>query len=189
MMDLSNTDLVKMCSTNKRMYDICNNYPDFWRNKFIKDYGEHAEKYKPVNRNWKNHYMTVFIDLQKYKNDPLKFFGVIAWKYNLESSYFLDYDTKTFIPLYEAPEWVMNNLYLLNFDKLIIVTGNNNMGTVYTKTYRNITPINLLRAEASMTRMFYIIGVSRFSRSNSDLFELVDRSISVYPFQNWLIKS
>ena len=33
MMDLSNSDLVKICSANKRLHDVCNNYPDFWRNK------------------------------------------------------------------------------------------------------------------------------------------------------------
>ena len=53
MMELSNSDLVKVCATNKRMYDICNNYPSFWRNKFVKDYGEHAVQYKPENRSWK----------------------------------------------------------------------------------------------------------------------------------------
>lgn len=42
MMDLDNTDLVKLCATNKRMYAVCNNYPDFWRNKFVRDYGERA---------------------------------------------------------------------------------------------------------------------------------------------------
>ena len=63
MMDLSNSDLVKICSVNKRLHDVCNNYPDFWRNKFVKDYGEHAAQHKPENRSWKNHYMTVFIDL------------------------------------------------------------------------------------------------------------------------------
>ena len=118
MMDLSNTDLVKICATNKRMYDICNNYPSFWRNKFIKDYGEHAASYKPENRSWKNHYMTVFIDLQKYKKNPMEFFQVIAWKDNVENSFFVDYNNKKLIPLKDAPEWVMNNLYLLNIDKV-----------------------------------------------------------------------
>ena len=194
MMDLSNEDLVKICATNKRMYDVCNNYPDFWRNKFIKDYGEiikgslsyYATQYKPENRSWKNHYITVFIDLQKYKNDPVKFLDVIAWKDNIESSYFLDYNNKTFIPLQEAPEWVMNNLFLLNIGEVKLVTEDDNRGTIYTKTWRHIKPINFLLSQVSM---FYIIGVSRFSRSDKSLLELNDRTISGFPFQNWLIKS
>ena len=94
MMDLSNSDLVKLCATNKRMYDICNNYPSFWRNKFIKDYGQHAAQYKPEGRSWKNHYMTVFIDLQKFKKHPLEFFNFIAWKDNVENSFFVDYEIR-----------------------------------------------------------------------------------------------
>ena len=89
MMDLDNSELVKICATNKRMYDICNNYPSFWRNKFLKDYGEHAASYKPENRSWKNHYMTVFIDLQKFETNPIDFFNFIVWKNNIESSFSL----------------------------------------------------------------------------------------------------
>ena len=29
MMELSNSDLIKVCATNKRMYEICNNYSAF----------------------------------------------------------------------------------------------------------------------------------------------------------------
>ena len=114
MMDLSNSDLVKICSANKRLYDVCNNYPDFWRNKFIKDYGEHAAKYKSKNRSWKNHYMSVFIDLQRFKKNPMEFFLNIAWKTNIDDSFFVDYANERKTPLKEAPDWVMNNLYLLN---------------------------------------------------------------------------
>ena len=141
MMDLDNSDLVKICATNKRLYDICNNYPSFWRNKFIKDYGEHAASYKPENRSWKNHYMTVFIDLQQYKNDPIKFLDVIAWRDNVENSYFLDYNgRRLFIPLRQAPEWVMNNLYLLNIENIRVY---NLAGDI--TDYNNIKPIDLLR--------------------------------------------
>lgn len=79
MMDLSNDDLVKLCATNKRMYMLCNDYPMFWRNKFIKDYGEEAAKYKPEGRSWKTQYLTVFIDLLKFKSDPKEFLNHIYW--------------------------------------------------------------------------------------------------------------
>ena len=137
MMELSNMELVKVCATNKRMYDVCNKYPSFWRNKFVKDYGEHAAQYKPENRSWKNHYMTVFIDLQKYKKNPMQFLSNIAWKDNVNSSYFIDEQTKKRVPLKEAPEWVMNNLYLLNIDTVKFP---------HNKTeYKNIKPIEILQ--------------------------------------------
>ena len=138
MMNLSNSDLVKLCATNKRMYDVCNNYPPFWRNKFIKDYGEHAQ-YKPENRSWKNHYMTVFIDLQKYKKNPLDFFRNIAWKENMEESFYIDTKNKKLIPLKDAPEWVMNNLYLLKLNNVTVLKN------VYIlSVFENIKPIELL---------------------------------------------
>ena len=153
MMDLSNADLVKICATNKRLHDICNNYPSFWRNRFIKDYGEHAAKYKPENRSWKNHYMTVFIDLQKYKNDPMKFLENIAWKDNVENSFFIDSQNKKLIPLNDAPEWVTNNLYLLKLD--VEIRDLNQAPGNFTK-YKNITPIDLLQKQIQTTE--YING-------------------------------
>ena len=153
MMELSNSDLVKLCATNKRMYEICNNYPSFWRNKFVKDYGENAAEYKPENRSWKNHYMIVFIDLQKYKKYPMQFLSIIAWKDNVDNSYFLHEQTKRRIPLKEAPEWVINNLYLLNIDKVKI----NRNGIV---EYKNVKPITILQKLSSSTDG-YILGFMR----------------------------
>ena len=168
MMDLSNSDLVKICATNKRLYDICNNYPSFWRNKFIKDYGEHAASYKPENRSWKNHYMTVFIDLQKYKKDPMEFFQVIAWK---ENSFFVDYTDKKLIPLKDAPEWVMNNLYLLNIDKVKVRDLNQAAGT-FTE-YINIKPIEVLQKQIPtndyIDGFIHMLNVGRFRPYYSDL--------------------
>ena len=176
MMDLENSDLVKICATNKRMYDICNNYPDFWRNKFIKDYGEHAAQYKPENRSWKNHYMTVFIDLQKFKKNPMKFFDNIAWKENIESSFFLDSINKKLVPLKEAPEWVMNNLYLLNFDTK--VRDLNQAPGKFTE-YKNIKPIELLQKQTPSTyyidRFIRIINSDRFRPYYNHLEEISAR--------------
>ena len=149
MMDLSNSDLVKMCAMNKRMYNVCNNYPSFWRNKFIKDYGEHAAQYKPENRTWKNHYMTVFIDLQKYAKDPIDFLRNIAWKENVENSYFIDKQNNKLTPLKDAPEWVMNNLYLLNL--VYVKLGISLTGSV---EYKNIKPIELLQQYPSHPKKY-----------------------------------
>ena len=146
MMDLSNSDLVKICSANKRLYDVCNNYPDFWRNKFIKDYGEHAAKYKPENRSWKTHYMRVFIDLQIFKKNPIEFFLNVAWKSNIDDSFFVDYANKRKIPLKESPEWVMNNLYLLDLPALRIGIGFKQKIT----EYKNAKPIDILQHQIKM---------------------------------------
>ena len=152
MMDLSNNDLVKICATNKRMYDVCNNYPDFWRNKFVKDYGEHAAQYKPENRSWKTHYMRVFIDLQKYKKNPIDFFQNIAWKENVNQSFFIDRDNKRIIPLKDAPDWVMENLYLLNIDELKIKPSG---GSII--KYQNIKPIDVLQKQPMFNDPTYFL--------------------------------
>ena len=155
MMDLSNNDLVKVCATNKRMYDVCNNYPSFWRNKFVKDYGEHAAQYKPENRSWKNHYMIVFIDLQHYKKDPIKFFIDLAWGNNVDNSFFIDGENKKLVPLRDAPEWVMNNLYLLNIDNVKVDPRSPDESPV---EYKNIKPIELLKKQSSRSPDKYLNG-------------------------------
>ena len=142
MMQLSNSDLVKVCATNKRMYEVCNNYPSFWRNKFVKDYGEHAAQYKPKDRSWKDHYMTVFIDLEKFKKEPLEFFRYIAWKENIDNSLFIDWENRAYYSLKNAPEWVTNNLYLLKLDILKFMTRFG--GQV---EYINITPIEFFQQQ------------------------------------------
>ena len=173
MMDLSNSDLVKVCATNKRMYDVCNNYPSFWRNKFVKDYGEHAAQYKPENRSWKNHYMTVFIDLQKYKNNPENFFHLIFWKDDLDNSYFLDFEKKKFIPLKEAPEWVMNNLYLLNIDEINIhFYGEMRFrGEESTREYKNIKPIEIFKLFQTFQKQSKGLFLKVYKLHNRDLWE------------------
>ena len=156
MMELSNNDLVKLCAANKRMYELCNNYPDFWRSKFIKDYGEHATQYKPENRSWKNHYMTVFIDLGKYKEDPVKFLNNIVWRNTVNESFFVD-EKKKLVPLNQAPEWVMNNLYMLNIPYL------KKWYKEGIKEHRNITPIDLLQKQEYLDPKFGTVGGTTYS--------------------------
>ena len=158
MMDLSNNDLVKVCATNKRMYDVCNNYPSFWRNKFVKDYGEHAAQYKPKNRSWKNHYMTVFIDLQRFKKNKIEFFLNIAWKDNVENSFFVDYANQRKIPLKEAPDWVMNNLYLLGVPSINVRKYVNDDYKII--NYKNAKPIDILQQQSSFQH-YYIYGFEK----------------------------
>lgn len=143
MMDLSNSDLIRICATNKRMHDVCNNYPSFWRDKFIKDYGEHAAQYKPAKRGWKNHYMKVFIHLQRFEKNPLQFLRKIAWKDDVEHSFFIKKKKKKLVPLKDTPDWVMENLYLLNIENVKVdISDRHSSGF---KEYKNIKPIELLQ--------------------------------------------
>lgn len=111
---LDDKSLFSTCYVNREMFRISNCNPLFWKGRFIEKYGEKASKYKPENRSWRIHYMQVFIDLQKYKYNPVEFLDNILWRDNVKSSYFIDKINKKLVPLEEAPEWVLTNFYLLD---------------------------------------------------------------------------
>ena len=76
---------------------------------------------KPEKRSLKNHYMQVTINLEKYKNRPVAFLKNIAWGGNINNSFYIDQNNKKkFIPLNQAPEWVMNNFWLLRLGEIEI---------------------------------------------------------------------
>lgn len=147
--ELNDRDLLNACSTNKHAYSqICTD-PHFWRNRLVKKYGEIAVKYKPESRSWKNHYMQIIIDLEKYQNDPMGFLRYIIWNpRGIEYSY---YDPPTnMIPLSKAPEWVLNNLYLLDLGAEVIIWLENgfdeNENVVFEKrVLSHPRPIQLLK--------------------------------------------
>ena len=94
----------------------------FWRNRFLKNFGNFPLKYKPENRSWKDHYIQTFINLQKFKENPTKFLDYIMWHTNIKSSLFLP-DGKNGHqrqPLEQAPEWVLANLWLLDLGKIVV---------------------------------------------------------------------
>jgi len=150
MMELNDRDLLSLCSTNKEIYNLCNN-ETFWRNRFIKRFGDAAAKYKPVDRKWKNHYMKVVIDLDMFSKDPWWFLQYIQWspkgakfskfignKDNSEFSPIMLGNRRHEIPFLEAPEWVMNNFYLLQIPNFKY----NDI------KYSNITPAKLFEIKA-----------------------------------------
>jgi hypothetical protein len=120
LMNLPDRDLLNYCSTNKDIYNMCNN-DHFWRKRFIKRFGETAAQYKPKERKWKNHYMQVVIDLDRFSSDPWEFVKYILWsKLGAKYSYFIVRGfegTGNIYPFLEAPEWVMTNFYLLEMPK------------------------------------------------------------------------
>ena len=145
LMDVDDETLLNACSTNKELYRICNIDQSFWRNRYVKQYGENAALFKPKVRSWKNYYMQTIIDLQRFPN-PIDFFTHIAWKNNVDKSYFFDFDKSELIPLKYAPGWVMNNLYLLNIPYVEVISFAPNALLLSSfNVYKNITPIELLQ--------------------------------------------
>ena len=125
LMNLPDRDLLNYCSTNKDIYNMCNN-DMFWRKRFIKRFGEIPAKYKPKERKWKNHYMQVVIDLDRFSSDPWRFLRHILYDRSPEFSKFIEYgpgrsrdegETAYLTPFLKAPEWVMTNFYLLEIPR------------------------------------------------------------------------
>jgi hypothetical protein len=156
LMELDDRDLIQTCATNKELYRICNADQSFWRNRYVKQYGEFAAKYKPEERSWKNRYMQTYIDLHKFPN-PIDFLSHIAWKENIDKSYFVDYDNTEIRELKSAPEWVMNNLYLLKIPNIQVVSfAPNALLLAASNVYENITPFELFSKIAAPENLYIL---------------------------------
>ena len=150
--ELNDRDLLNVCLIKNKYVDYICKTESFWRNRFVAKYGETAAKYKPEDRSWRNHYMKVIVDLNKFSK-PTDIFSYILWGskgiensfYNKEPIY-VYFDRKEWIPLSKAPEWVMNNLWLSNLGNTIklrsIIGGN--IETIEIKE-TNLTPIKVLK--------------------------------------------
>ena len=138
--NLEDKDLFQACSVNRELFRICNKEPTFWKNRFVKKYGVHASQYKPADRSWKNHYMKVFIDLQKYKSNPIKFLDNIIWGGSVEDSLYIDSIKNVYYSLSQAPEEIITNFWLLDLGKFRLL----NFDDEYYTTYSHITPAEFL---------------------------------------------
>ena len=81
-------------------------------------------------------------------------------KYNVYNSFFIDGENKKFIPLREAPEWIMNNLYLLNIEDIKVKPRSPDESPT---EYKNIKPIELLKKLSSfsdkyLNGFYFILG-------------------------------
>lgn len=82
MKNLDDRSLLNLCLVyNRYVNELCSNN-DFWRNRFIEIFGSKAANYKPVNRTWKQHYLTVIMYLDEltqpdgeFGGDPFMFFS------------------------------------------------------------------------------------------------------------------
>jgi hypothetical protein len=144
---LEDKDLLNVCITkNKYVYHICND-ENFWRNRILKKYGNFIVYYKPEDSNWKKFYMQTIIDLERFKDAPMKFFRQIVWYKDIYNSFYVKHNDNleiepTYIRLDKAPTWVLLNLYLLNLGRKIRLGVYKLQFRV--KTFYNPTPIELL---------------------------------------------
>ena len=141
--ELDDASLFQACSVNRELFRICNKESSFWKNRFIKKYGLHASEYKPEDRSWKNHYIQVFLHLQKYKSDPIDFLDNIIWRGTVENSYYLDRETGNYVPISQAPEEIQTNFWLLDLGKfrLLYLWSSDDE---YFRTYSHVTPAEFL---------------------------------------------
>ena len=163
LMDVDDETLLNACLTNKELYRICNVDQYFWRDRYIKKYGQHAAQFKPQEQSWKNHYLQSLIDLQTFKN-PMDFFSIIVWKENVEKSFYIDKKTNTLIPLSNAPRWVMNNLYSLKLEDIDVIHYFSETVSQKIISYKKVTPIELLNNMP--LHRDYIFGFSKYYDMN-----------------------
>ena len=181
--NLEDKDLFQACSVNKELFRICNKEPSFWKNRFVKKYGVHASQYKPADRSWKNHYMKVFIDLQKYKKKPVKFLKNIIWGGNLNNSYYLNVNNMTYGPLQKAPEEILTNFWLLSLGWIRLA----NIDDEYYRDYFELKPFEFL-PKIPKNEGEYIIGIAQDPAEPGTYYplsiskETLDRNLQKFEF-------
>ena len=141
--ELDDVSLLKRLQTSNECLDS-----DFWKNRFIQKYGEKYLAYKRCEINWKDYYLKTVLDTEKFSKHPIEFLEIIVWRENINSSFYIDWKNGTLTPLLIAPDWVKNNLQLLNL-------GNISMGNII---YENVTPLEILSDIPSQEGK-YIIGL------------------------------
>ena len=149
--ELDDISLLRVYSVNRNVRNHVCKDENFWRNRFFSKYGDVATivvKYKPENRTWKDYYLQVLIDLDRYAKNPMEFSKNIVWNKDIEHSYYVPeglFDKsqiKDLIPLSDAPEWVLNNLYLLDLGNEIILADQ----PLYSRTiFNNPKPIQIFQ--------------------------------------------
>jgi hypothetical protein len=144
--ELDDSSLFKACSVNKELFRICNKEPSFWKNRFIKKYGLHVSQYKPEDRSWKDHYMQIFIYLQKYKSNPIEFLNHIIWTGTVEKSYYLNLENGKYLFISEAPEEIQTNFWLLDLGDFRLLNFDDEYFTTYSQytAYAKILPNQVL---------------------------------------------
>ena len=103
--ELNDKDLFNFCLTDKYANSLCK-VESFWMNRFRKRFSKVAPKYgeyKP--KSWRNRYLKVVFDLDKYSKDPWSFLSKISWNLHNDNIDNLTNDKE---------EYITNNFWLLN---------------------------------------------------------------------------
>lgn len=114
---LDDRSLLNLCLVRNRYINtLCNN-EDFWRNRFVKVFGLEASKYKPEDRTWKKHYLTVIMHLDELllsdgdiAGDPFKFFSnFVQGEINSDNFYNeVNKSISTLPKIYQTGYWLLN---------------------------------------------------------------------------------
>lgn len=117
MKKLDDRSLLNLCSVyNKYIHSLCSN-EDFWRNRFIKVFGAVASEYKPVDRKWKRHYLTIIMYLDELlqpdsdiAGDPFEFFGSFVQGHIGEDDFYKEVTESigTLHEMYQVGYWLLN---------------------------------------------------------------------------------
>ena len=128
MLELDDRELFVLCGKkdslefkNRRFSKLCNN-EFFWEKRFINRFGKLAGSYKPKDRSWKKHYLTVVIQLDEFKGYEWEFFNYLIWSIRKtpENSK-IKYDGYSF-PLDKAEESLHNAFWMLELGKDITIS-------------------------------------------------------------------
>ncbi len=150
MMDMDDRTLFNFCQSNKYTNKLCSN-EFFWRTRFITRFGELAGKYKPKDRLWRKHYLTVIIQLDEYSENPWDFFKKILWEVDKKISEAEIYDEdEDLVNISEAPENIHNTFWMLELGKdiTIVYPVNRDNSDYIKRNYKsdiNFTPGKVLQ--------------------------------------------
>ena len=115
--ELNDKDLFSLCLVDKSINKLCKD-ETFWKNRFLNRFGDMAAKYKPQNRSWRNHYLKVISDLDKYSSDPWEFLKGISWViYNPPTNTNVRHISDGTKNIKNAKEAVKNQYWLLELGK------------------------------------------------------------------------
>lgn len=130
--NLDDKDLFNICLVDKYFRDICkDNF--FWYNRFIKNFGQHAAKYKPEKRKWRDHYIKVIRDINYLNNGDIPeislkpmsaynwwFFKLVNWHLDDNIIHIHDFDYEGY---YKAVTDFQKHDYLKPYQKKIFDIG------------------------------------------------------------------
>lgn len=174
--ELDDRDLISFCLSNKLANNLCQD-ENFWRNRFINKFGNKVTKYKPAERKWKKHYLTVISDLDESTEFPWREFRGYIWKISKPISKVKgDIGGKT-KPIHKLREYRQNIFYLLPLGKNICLSlplGETYIKRNYTNEI-NFTPATVLE----LIYNFYQEPLSREDILLTGKGDIAERKLSI----------